>query len=1065
VEVCARVIRSQSAGVVGAAISGLLWQVGAVAAPLMVKQAIDHGVLTTRSHAAGWLGALLVVGLLEMTAGAVRHLYAIRNRARSDARVRDAIFAHALRLDPSYHDRVGPGELMSRASSDSEHVARLMDSIGHTIGYVLTVVAVAIVLLVLDWRLALVVLIPLPLVTLAGWMYSRKYHAKTQFLQESWGKAATLVEETVTGIRVVKGLGAGEPLAAEFRGRSNTIVGRALDIARLDAIFLPVTEFLPMLGLLAVMWLGGRRVIEGDLSLGSFVAFNAYVAMLVWPMRVLGQRVTTLQKAVGASARISEVLDAEPRLKDPRHPEQLERPVRGDVQLAGVEFGHDGDHSILDGLDLHVPPGESLALVGATGSGKSTIAGLLARLYDPDSGVVRLDGHDVRQLRLTDVRRAVALVFEETFLFTDTVRENIRFSRPGRDRRGHRAGRGAGGRGGVHRRPARRLRDPARRARLFALRRPAPTRRDRARDPGGSRGARPRRCNVRGRRDEGARDSRGADDGDAGPHNTGDRASPGDDRARGPRRDPRGRQDRRAGHACGAHAQLDPVPHTARARGGCVMERASARSVWQHTRGLIRPVRGLYFGAAAAVIVSTLITLAGPALVRYAVDAGIKKDDTQPLNVAAVIFLALALIKPWVVRAQILMAAPAGERFLDALRRASFDKLQALPLGFFEQQRAGVLVSRLTSDVQSLNELVREALVEVTGSALQIVLTVVVLAFLSPKLALISLVALPILIASSWSFHHGAGRAYHAIRDRVAETLTALQEGLAGVRVVQAFRREKRTLDHYHPRSQAQVHAWRRASFVNIRLFAFLPLAQAAALIVVLLVASSMYTHGEISIGTITAFVLYLIQLFDPIGRFTEWLGEFRQGLAALSKIVGLLEAPSPIAEKPSAVELPREGALALNDVTFGYGEAACRPRADARVRARRARRARRGDWCRQVDRREARDKAVRPAAGNDRARRRRSPRRDARVTASQIVLLPQEGHLFSGTLADNVRLAQPDASDDEVRRSAASDRGARQVRVAADGLETDVQTRGLRLSAGERQLVGIARVALADPP
>jgi ATP-binding cassette, subfamily B, bacterial len=425
------IIRSQTSGVVGAAISGLLWQVGAVAAPLMVKYAIDHGVLENdRGTLLVWLGALLAVGLLEMTAGAVRHLYAIRNRARSDARVRDAIFAHALRLDPSYHDRVGPGELMSRASSDSEHVARLMDSIGHTIGYVLTVVAVAIVLLVLDWRLALVVLIPLPLVTLAGWMYSRKYHAKTQLLQESWGKAATLVEETVTGIRVVKGLGAGEPLATEFRGRSNTIVGRALDIARLDAIFLPVTEFLPMLGLLAVMWLGGRRVIEGDLSLGSFVAFNAYVAMLVWPMRVLGQRVTTLQKAVGASARISEVLDAEPRLKDPRHPEQLERPVRGDVELAGVEFGHDGDHSILDGLDLHVAPGESLALVGATGSGKSTVAGLLARLYDPDSGVVRLDGHDVRQLRLSDVRRAVALVFEETFLFTDTVRENIRFSRP-----------------------------------------------------------------------------------------------------------------------------------------------------------------------------------------------------------------------------------------------------------------------------------------------------------------------------------------------------------------------------------------------------------------------------------------------------------------------------------------------------------------------------------------------------------------------------------------------------------------------------------------------------------
>ena len=425
------VIRSQASGVAGAALSGLLWQAGAVSAPLMVKYAIDHGVLTKDRHALLiWLGALLGVGLLEMTAGAVRHLYAIRNRARSDARVRDAIFAHALRLDASYHDRVGPGELMSRASSDSEHVARMMDSIGHTIGYVLTVFAVAIVLLVLDWRLALVVLIPLPLISIAAWAYSRRYHARTERLQERWGAAATLVEETVSGIRVVKGLGAGGPLAAEFRTRSRSIVDRALDIARLDAVFMPTLEFLPLLGLLAVLWIGGRRVISGDLSLGSFVAFNAYVAMLVWPLRVLGQRVTTLQKAVGASARISEVLDAEPQLRDPRHPERLDRPVRGDVRLQGVQFGHEDGHPVLDGLDLHVAAGESVALVGATGSGKSTIAGLLARLYDPDEGSVSLDGHDVRALRISDVRGAVALVFEETFLFTDTVRENIRFARP-----------------------------------------------------------------------------------------------------------------------------------------------------------------------------------------------------------------------------------------------------------------------------------------------------------------------------------------------------------------------------------------------------------------------------------------------------------------------------------------------------------------------------------------------------------------------------------------------------------------------------------------------------------
>src|SRR5690349_18431579 len=199
------VVRSQAGGVVGAVLSGLAWQTGAISAPLIVSYTIDHGIVPRDSHALLiWLLALLGVGLLEVVAGGMRHIFAIRNRSASDARVRDAIFAHALRLDASYHDRVGPGELMSRASSDSEHVARMMDSIGHTIGYVLTVVAVAVILLILDWRLAIVVLIPLPLISFAAWAYSRRYHASTERLQETWGAAASLVEETIAGIRVVK---------------------------------------------------------------------------------------------------------------------------------------------------------------------------------------------------------------------------------------------------------------------------------------------------------------------------------------------------------------------------------------------------------------------------------------------------------------------------------------------------------------------------------------------------------------------------------------------------------------------------------------------------------------------------------------------------------------------------------------------------------------------------------------------------------------------------------------------------------------------------------------------
>jgi ATP-binding cassette subfamily B protein len=285
-------------------------------------------------------------------------------------------------------------------------------------------------MLFLDWQLALIVLIPVPFVTVGAWLYSRRYDRGTRELQESWAEASTLVEETVSGVRVVKGLGAGDALIGRFRWRSTEIMDRALALARLDAVFLPVLEMLPLLGIAAVLFFGGRRVIEGTLTVGSFVAFSAYVVMLVWPLRILGQRVTTVQKALAASGRITEVLEAEPALREPRHPAELERPVRGDVRLDEVRFGHEDGHPVLDGLDLHLAPGESLALVGATGSGKSTVAGLLARLYDPDGGRVLLDGHDLRELRLADVRRVVALVFEETFLFSESVRENIRLGRP-----------------------------------------------------------------------------------------------------------------------------------------------------------------------------------------------------------------------------------------------------------------------------------------------------------------------------------------------------------------------------------------------------------------------------------------------------------------------------------------------------------------------------------------------------------------------------------------------------------------------------------------------------------
>jgi ATP-binding cassette subfamily B protein len=416
--------------ITGAIASGLAWQGSAIVSPLLVRRAIDAGIVHHHRAALWWAcGGIAALGLVEATAGASRHYFAIRNRALADAGVRDGIFRRALELDARYHDRVGAGELISRASNDAELVARLYDSMGHTIGYLLTLVGVSAVLFSVDWRLALAVLLPLPLVSIGFGRYSRRYAERTKVNQEELATLTSLAEETIAGIRVVKGLGAGGALSERFRAQSDRVVATALGVADVDAVFLPALEALPLVGILVVLWYGTHRVLSGDITIGTFALFNVYLVQLVYPLRTIGQRVSTVQRAVAAARRVVDVLRAEPVVVESRAPRPF--PERSDVRFDDVRFSYGDERPILDGLSLEIPEGTSLALVGSTGSGKSTAAALLARFYDPDAGRVTIGGVDVREIGLEQLRRGVGLVFEETFLFGDTVRGNVGFARPG----------------------------------------------------------------------------------------------------------------------------------------------------------------------------------------------------------------------------------------------------------------------------------------------------------------------------------------------------------------------------------------------------------------------------------------------------------------------------------------------------------------------------------------------------------------------------------------------------------------------------------------------------------
>jgi ATP-binding cassette subfamily B protein len=426
------IARRQRWTTAGAITAGMAWQGAAIAAPLLIKSAIDRGIVNHNTRALWWACAGLVgLGAVEAIAGGSRHFFAIRNRARADAQARDAIFRRALELDARYHDRVGAGELISRASNDAELVARAFDSVGHTIGYVLTLVGASAILVVIDWRLALAVLAPLPLVSLGFGRYSQRYAQRTKINQQALADATTLIEETIAGIRVVKGLNAGGALARRFRRQSDDVVRTALDVARVDAVFLPALEALPLIGILVVLWYGSHRVLNGSITLGTFAVFNFYLALLVNPLRTIGQRVGTFQRAAAAARRVTEVLRAEPVVLESPHPRPF--PSSADVSFDDVRFSYEEGPPVLDGFSLEIPAGTSLALVGATGSGKSTAAALLARFYDPDSGRVSIGGTDVRELELAGLRRGVGIVFEDTFLFGDTVRGNLGFGAPDAD--------------------------------------------------------------------------------------------------------------------------------------------------------------------------------------------------------------------------------------------------------------------------------------------------------------------------------------------------------------------------------------------------------------------------------------------------------------------------------------------------------------------------------------------------------------------------------------------------------------------------------------------------------
>ena len=405
----------------------LLTNCFALLLPWVLKYAIDglKGGITTRSlayYASLIMAISLIMGGFRFLMR--RGLIGISRRIEYD--LRNNFFRHLQLLSPSYFNRQPTGDLMSRATNDLDAVRMLLGpgllNLLNTI--IISITAVSLMIYI-DPRLSLYALIPLPFLSLIINRMGKELHKRFEKVQAHYSHLSTQVQENLAGIRVVKAYGQESDQIERFRQSNLEFVAKNMSLVKIWGVFLPLMLMFSGLGMLIVLWLGGKAVIVNRITLGEFVAFNGYLIMLVWPMTALGWVLNLFQRGATSMGRISHILRQKPDISDSSHPTSITS-LRGEIEFQNLSFAYEeNSEPVLKGINLKVPPGSTLAIVGPTGSGKSTLVNLIPRLYDPTGGSLLIDGIDVRQIPLKFLRQHIGYVPQEGFLFSDTIKENI----------------------------------------------------------------------------------------------------------------------------------------------------------------------------------------------------------------------------------------------------------------------------------------------------------------------------------------------------------------------------------------------------------------------------------------------------------------------------------------------------------------------------------------------------------------------------------------------------------------------------------------------------------------